>query len=205
MAVEQGGYRVLSEVSTAELREKGSRFLALAIPVADASQAKVDRQRLAVEHRDASHHCWAQRVGWPPRERWSDAGEPRGTAGEPIARVLRARQLSDTLAVVVRWFGGTKLGKGGLARAYAGALALALEGARLERKYPTVTVRLRMPYDRVGSVKRLIRPGEVEWLAGDYGAVVTASLRVRLDRIEWVRDALADLRVEAEFEREDHS
>ena len=69
------------------------------------------------------HHCWAWRLGAPPRERSSDAGEPAGTAGVPMLQVLRGAGLSDVLAVVVRWFGGTKLGKGGLARAYAAAVA----------------------------------------------------------------------------------
>jgi hypothetical protein len=69
-------------------------------------------------HRDASHCCWAWRLGAPPRERCSDAGEPGGTAGPPILRALQTAELADALLVVVRWFGGTKLGKGGLVRAY---------------------------------------------------------------------------------------
>ena len=70
---------------------------------------------------DATHHCFAWRLGWPPAERAADAGEPAGTAGQPILRALRGAGLTDVVVVVVRWFGGTKLGKGGLARAYAGA------------------------------------------------------------------------------------
>ena len=101
----------------AELREKGSRFLAVVSPVESESDAREELRQLERRYPDATHHCWAWRLGWPSRERSSDAGEPHGTAGEPILRVLRGAGLSNTLAVVVRWFGGVKLGKGGLVRA----------------------------------------------------------------------------------------
>lgn len=199
------GYRVLKAPCSAEIREKGSRFLALVQPVGLSSEAKAFRKRLEREHRGASHHCWAQRIGWPPAERWSDSGEPRGTAGEPIVRVLRSRELSDVLAVVIRWFGGTKLGKGGLARAYSAAVAAALEPGRFEARHATSLIRFRTSYEKVGALKRLVRPGEVEWLEESYGAEVAGILRVRLDLEADVREALADLCIEARPGPEDHS
>jgi uncharacterized YigZ family protein len=205
LADPSSSYRVLGSACSAELREKGSRFLALLHPVATEDAAGRLRERLAAEHRDASHYCWAQRIGWPPRERSSDAGEPRGTAGEPIARVLRAGELSDVLAVVIRWFGGTRLGKGGLARAYSRAVSAALEDAVLDTRHATARLRLVMPYGKVGAVKRLIRSGEIDWLDEEYGAEVAAGLRVRLELVTEVLSALADLRVEAEVLPEDHS
>lgn len=195
----------MREACSGELRDKGSRFLALLKPVSDSEAASVYRRQVAASHRDASHHCWAERIGWPVLEHSSDAGEPRGTAGEPIAGVLRSHELSDVAAVVVRWFGGVKLGKGGLARAYAGAVAAALEGARFERRFPMSQLRIRMAYDKVGAVKRLLRPGEVEWGEESYGADVVATLRLRTDAEEQVRAALAVLRVEVLAEAEDHS
>ena len=104
-----------------EVREKGSRFLGFLFPAADEEEAERLLGELREQYPGATHHCWAYRIGWPPRERSSDDGEPSGTAGGPILSVLAGRGLSNALAVVVRWFGGTKLGKGGLARAYSGA------------------------------------------------------------------------------------
>ncbi|MFQ5527940.1 MAG: IMPACT family protein [Thermoanaerobaculia bacterium] len=193
------GYRVLAATTTAEVREKGSRFLAVVAGATDSAEAGAVRDQLAREHAGASHHCWAERIGWPPAERWSDAGEPRGAAGEPIVRVLRAREISDVVAVVVRWFGGTKLGKGGLARAYSASVVAALENGSFGRRHATSMLRLRMPYERIGAVKRLVRSGDVEWVDEDYGTGVTVTLRVRIDRIDALREALANLHVEVEL------
>lgn len=181
--------------SWGEIREKGSRFLAWIGPAADEDAAKVALDGLARRYPDASHHCWAWRVGSPPRERSSDAGEPSGTAGVPILQVLRGAGLSDVLAVVVRWFGGTKLGKGGLARAYAGAAREALAALPVVRRVPTVRIAVEVPYERVGAVKRLIHPPEVELESEEYGAAARLALVVHEDRREALLEALADLGV----------
>ena len=152
--------------------------------------------RLAALERDfpdATHHCWAWRLGGPPRERSSDAGEPAGTAGVPILQVLRGAGLSDVLAVVVRWFGGTRLGKGGLARAYAAATREAMAGLPTVLRVPTVRVILEVPYERVGAVKRLIHPPAVELEAEEYGERARLVLAVHEERREALREALADL------------
>ena len=106
-------YRAPGAESRAEIRERGSVFLAAIAPAADEAAAKAFLARLQKELPDATHHCWAWRLGAPPRERGADAGEPAGTAGVPILQVLRGAGLSDAMAVVARWFGGIKLGKGG--------------------------------------------------------------------------------------------
>src|SRR5689334_22504590 len=140
--------------SRAEIREKGSVFLAVVGPAADEAAAKALLAALEREMPDATHHCWAWRLGSPPRERSSDAGEPAGTAGMPMLQVLRGAGLSDVLAVVVRWFGGTKLGKGGLARAYAAAAREAVQGLPVLSRVPTVRLAVEVAYERVGAVKR---------------------------------------------------
>lgn len=183
--------------SRAEIREKGSRFLAVIGPAADEAAA---RARLAVLERelpDATHHCWAWRLGSPPRERSSDAGEPAGTAGVPMLQVLRGAGLSDVMAVVVRWFGGTKLGKGGLARAYAAAVREALSGLPVAARVPTARIAVEIPYEKVGAVKRLLRPPEVELEAEEYGASARLLLTVHEDRVESLREVLADLGIES--------
>ncbi len=157
------GYRAPVREARAEIRDRGSRFLAIVAPAASEEEAKAALEALEAEMPDATHHCWAFRVGPPHRtdrlvERSSDAGEPSGTAGPPILQVLRGAELSDAVAVVVRWYGGTKLGKGGLARAYAGATREAVEGLPTTLRVPTVALAIELPYDRLGATKRLIQP-----------------------------------------------
>jgi uncharacterized YigZ family protein len=179
--------------SWGEIREKGSRFLAWIGPASGEETAKAALDGLARRYPDASHHCWAWRLGTPPRERSSDAGEPSGTAGVPILQVLRGAGLSDVLAVVVRWFGGTKLGKGGLARAYAAAAREALAGLPVAQRVSTVRIALQVSYERVGAVKRLIHPPEVELESEVYAEAAQLILAVHEDRRDALREALADL------------
>jgi uncharacterized YigZ family protein len=139
-------YRAPRAPARAELRERGSRFLALLEPVTDEGAARERLARIAREHARATHVCYAWRIGAPARERSADAGEPAGTAGAPILRVLRGAKLSDTLVVVARWFGGVKLGKGGLARAYAGSARAAVEAAIFETRVPATRIRVIVPF-----------------------------------------------------------
>ena len=191
------GYRVPTGEARAEIREKGSRFLAVLRPAAGEGAARAALEELTAAHRDASHHCWAWRLGFPPRERGSDAGEPHGTAGEPMLQVLRGAELSDVLAVVIRWFGGVKLGKGGLARAYAGAVRAALTDLPSAVRRPTVRLALQLPFDRLGAVRRLLRPPRVSLEEESYGEVARLTLRVERRDEDELRQALAGLGVEA--------
>jgi uncharacterized YigZ family protein len=190
-----GSYPAPAGEARAEIREKGSRFLAILGPAAGEADAKARLADLEGEFPDATHHCWAWRLGDPPRERSADAGEPAGTAGMPILQVLRGSGLSDVLAVVVRWFGGTKLGKGGLARAYAAAAREALPQLPVVVRVPTVRLALRIPYEKVGAVKRLVHPPEVELDAEEYGEDARLVLAVHEGRVAALRAALADLGV----------
>lgn len=106
---------------------QGSRFLAVAAPVASVEEAMALLDELRAAHPDASHHVWAYRVG--EAQRFSDNGEPGGTAGRPVLEVVLKRDLDYVAVVVVRYFGGRKLGAGGLARAYGAAAARALDAA----------------------------------------------------------------------------
>lgn len=186
-------YRAPAGRARAEVREKGSVFLALIAPAASEAEARAVLAEIASEHPDATHHCWAWRLGPTAAERSSDAGEPGGTAGVPMLQVLRGAGLSDVVAIVVRWFGGTKLGKGGLARAYAGAVREALAALPTILRVPTVTLTVELPYEKIGAVKRLVHPPKVELVAEEYGA--TARLRLTLWESEraGLEEALADL------------
>jgi uncharacterized YigZ family protein len=163
------GYPVPARQATAEIREKGSRFLAVVFPVAAEAEARDLLAACDRQYAGASHVCWAQRLGWPARERSADAGEPSGTAGAPILRVLRGAGLSDALLIVVRWFGGIKLGKGGLARAYSAAAKAALAELPITQRVAHVRLVLAVPLRRLGAVKRLIHPPEVQMESERYG------------------------------------
>lgn len=192
------GYRAPEGAARAEIRERGSRFRAIVQPAGGEAAAQAALAALGREFPDATHRCWAWRLGDPvagsgAAERSSDAGEPAGTAGVPILQVLRGAELSDVLAVVVRWFGGTKLGKGGLARAYAAATRDAVAALPVTLRVPTVTLDLELPYDRLGAVQRLVHPPEVEIARAAYGERVRLTLAVHAHRRGEFERALADL------------
>jgi uncharacterized YigZ family protein len=190
-------YRVPTTTVEGELKEKGSRFLAVIEPVADEVAAREALDALRRRYADATHVCWAWRIGAEARERSSDAGEPAGTAGAPMLRVLAGRGLSDVLAVVVRWFGGTKLGKGGLARAYAAAVKAAVEHLPTAEAVSTVRLELELPYELHGAVQRLVHPPEVTLAAESYGERVRLELEVDEQRLAAVEEALATLGIES--------
>lgn len=167
-----------------ETEVKHSRFIAALRRVdspADA-QAFLDEQRRL--HPDARHHCWAYVTGNEPSERAErsgDDGEPGGTAGVPMLQVLRARDLVDVAAVVTRYFGGVKLGAGGLVRAYSGAVAVAADAAR-----PTLLSRERLDllsldvgHDTAGRIEAELRGRGIPVVDTVYGAEVTFTLATK--------------------------
>lgn len=131
-----------------EHEDRGSRFLTY---VFHASEEQVFQQRLEelrLEHPKACHHCWAWRIG--AAYRFSDDGEPGGTAGRPMLQVLEGSGVEDIGAICVRYFGGTKLGTGGLARAYSAATARGVQDAGSFEVIPRVRVRLELPFAAMG-------------------------------------------------------
>jgi uncharacterized YigZ family protein len=186
-------FRVPAAEATSESRELGSRFFAFLAPAADVPAARAYLEALRRRFPDATHHCFAWRVGDPPAERAGDDGEPAGTAGPPMLAALRAAGLTNAVAVVVRWFGGTNLGKGGLVRAYGGAVRAALERLPVRLERSRVRLALSVPLDRAGAVRRLLRPGAVELVAERWGEAVEIELAVVAERRDEVLEALARL------------
>ncbi len=192
-------YRAPTGEGMAALRERGSRFVAWVGPARSEAEAKAAVAAQRERHPGATHHCFAWRLGQPAAERASDAGEPAGTAGQPMLRVLAGAGLSDVVAVVARWFGGTKLGKGGLARCYAAVVRRALAALPTAERVPTERLRLEVPYAKLGAVRRLVQPPQValvEERGGAAGAVVT--LEVWKEARPRLEEALAELRLTAE-------
>lgn len=133
---------------------RGSRFLGYARSVSSSEEAEALLAELREEHSGASHHCWAYRIG--EEMRFSDDGEPGGTAGRPILEVVLKRGLDHLVVVVVRYFGGTRLGAGGLVRAYSGTAAKALDLAGERLVEDTTELQVHVPFALVDSVHRLL-------------------------------------------------
>jgi len=142
-------FRTIAEPAKGRITRKKSRFLAYLRPVASVDEIESALAEIRRETHDASHHCTAYRLVGPdaPIASSDDAGEPTGSAGSPILRRLEEVDLLNVVAVVVRYFGGTKLGIGGLIRAYGDATEAALESARIVEQRVTVELLIRFPAD----------------------------------------------------------
>ena len=192
MAVER--LTVAGEATHEDLVE-GSRFIARVWPVGSVDEAEARIAGVRAEHPDATHNCWAYKVG--DDLRFSDDGEPGGTAGRPMLEVMLKRGLDGCAAVVTRYFGGKKLGAGGLVRAYGAAVARALDAAGVRRLTAYVRLRVRAPYARSAAV--LHELGDVRKSFDERG--LTAEVAVPAGEEGALRQRLADLtRGEAEVE-----
>lgn len=159
-----------------ELVIKKSRFIACVEPVADREQAQARVAQLKAAHPDAAHVCWALLAGGQSAAH--DDGEPGGTAGRPMLEVLRHQDLQGVMASVVRYFGGVKLGAGGLVRAYTDAVAQALLSADKIPLVRKVVLACSMPYALEGRVRREIEMANAELISVAHGSVVTLTLRL---------------------------
>ncbi len=158
----------------------GSRFVAYLAPAGTVEEARAHLERVRLEHPEASHHCWAYLIG--SEMRFSDDGEPGGTAGRPMLEVLLKREVDRCSAVVVRYFGGRKLGAGGLVRAYAGAVSHALDAGEVSEFVPRTRVVVSAPFAHADAVLRLM-PG----VTADFDA---AGLLVEAEVEDHALDAL---------------
>jgi uncharacterized YigZ family protein len=188
-----------------ELRERASRFLGLAVPCASAEDANERLARWRREFHDATHVAFAWRVGTGPRAlaRSSDAGEPSGTAGKPIALAIESDAVTDVLVGVVRWYGGTRLGTGGLARAYRAAAAGALEAAGSRVAADARVVAVTCPWARIGDLRRLVRPPEVTIVSEVFGEETLVRLAVFRSRVPALAAALDEARLPYALEADD--
>jgi len=173
-------YRTVASTGLAEIEVSRSRFLAEASRVSTEEEARAVIERIRREHPEASHHCTAFVLG-PGRaiERSNDDGEPSGTAGAPILDALRGPDLTDTLVVVTRWFGGTLLGTGGLARAYGDAARAALDAAgSIVRVLHRIAV-VEIDHARAGRIEHDLRARGIEVLGVEYAAAARMRMAVR--------------------------
>ena len=182
------GYLTVARDGEAEIAVKRSRFRCAVRRVADEDAARAVVEEMRKRHWDARHHCSAFVLGPDAGvQRSSDDGEPAGTAGAPMLEVLRGAEVSDTVAVVTRWFGGVLLGAGGLVRAYGDAVLAGLEVAGTLRRELVTEVALDLPHTAAGRVEGELRQRGVDVLDADWGA----SVRLLLGVPDGQADALA--------------
>ena len=177
-----------------ELEIKKSIFLATLISVKNEEEAQDAIAKMKKEKRDATHNCSAYRIGTERiYEKSGDDGEPQGTAGHPMLHVLQMNELTNTLAIVTRWFGGIKLGAGGLTRAYTQSLADAVKEADLVRYTPHEKYTVSFPYTTAGAFENHIKGTDIIVKDRQFSDKVTVTFLTLPDKAEthtrWLTDA----------------
>jgi len=158
-------YQTITGKSESFFKEKGSKFYSFSFPVKDEQEVKKNIQALKIKFKDAGHHCYAFKLGVDGKNyRFSDDGEPNNTAGKPIYGQLNSFKVTNVLVVVVRYFGGTKLGVGGLIQAYKEGAKIALEKAELIIKEVTKQLQIHFKYEEMNSVMSLVKVFDLEIL-----------------------------------------
>lgn len=170
-------HRMVRTNGTHETEIKKSRFICHLFRVESEEQAREHIEAVRKEHWNANHNCTAWIIGeGMSNQRSSDDGEPSGTAGMPMLEVLRRREVTDTLAIVTRYFGGVMLGAGGLIRAYGGAVSEALDDIGIVERVPLSVVTVTANYDDAGRIENAIRARELDLTDVAYTMDVTFEL-----------------------------
>ena len=178
-------YRTVAGASSAEFKDKGSRFIAFAYPIRRADEVKALLEPLRQSHHKARHWCYAYRVGTDGLQfRANDDGEPAGSAGRPILGQIDSAALTDVLVVVVRYFGGTLLGVPGLIHAYKTATAEALKIADIVEKNIEKTVYLRCEYPHLNDALRIAKQHQAMVVVQDLQLDCQLTLRIPLAQYE---------------------
>ncbi len=186
-------YRTIA--SPVEFRQKieRSEFLGIAFPISSEPSFLTELAVIEKKHFDATHHCWAFRLR--ERARSSDAGEPSGTAGKPILNAIESADLFELGVVVVRWYGGIKLGTGGLSRAYRDTAASALRLATPLDRYLYTRFEVTVPFEAFGTIYRLIDPPHIVLVEERFGEPNIFTFDVRTSRAEDFTKALTERRL----------
>ncbi|WP_440006816.1 IMPACT family protein [Halomicrococcus sp. SG-WS-1] len=183
-------YRTIAGRGEAAFEVRGSEFLGYAAPADTASAAEAFVAEVEERHPDATHNVPAYRVRADPfREYSSDAGEPSGSAGKPALNVLQQRDLENVVVVVTRYYGGTNLGVGGLARSYSQAVKEAVDDAGVVEERPHERVTVAVEYDDSGTVRGILESEGAEFDA-EYGEDVRFAVRIPVEVADDLRDRL---------------
>ena len=179
-------FRTLRDSVESRQKIERSEFLGIAFPTQSEESFFADLAAIQKRHFDATHHCWAFRLFRDGRSRSSDAGEPGGSAGKPILNAIESADFYDCAVVVVRWYGGIKLGTGGLVRAYRSTAAQALLLAPIQERFVCTRLRVTAPFDALGTVYRLVAPPGVLLIEELFGETNDFIFAVRQSLVEAV-------------------
>jgi uncharacterized YigZ family protein len=172
-------FKTIQSPSKGTFKDKGSKFLAFAYPVSSEEEINVFREQLRKSYHDARHHCFAWRLGANmDRFRMNDDGEPSGSAGKPILGQIQSHDLTNVLIIVVRYFGGTLLGVGGLIRAYRSAASDAIDQALIIEQKVHEKVKLEFAYEQMNSVMKILKDMELEFEDQHFDLSCTLTLKV---------------------------
>ncbi|AMT95679.1 MULTISPECIES: YigZ family protein [Psychrobacter] len=174
-------YQTLKRAVTARLEIKKSEFIANAYPVTSREEAMFHVEQLRQQYADARHHCWAYIIGDPDNTTsagFDDDGEPNGTAGKPILNVLQHKSIGNVIIIVVRYFGGIKLGAGGLTRAYAGSAQAAVDMMTLLEHVPMIQVQILAEFATEAQCRYVVDSlnGRIDDVAYSKQVLLTATL-----------------------------
>lgn len=182
-------YLTIEALVRGEIKVKGSRFIATAKPVKAEGEARAFLQDISSQFCDATHNPYAYRLKGGVF-RFNDAGEPSGTAGKPILSAIDSQGLTDVALVVTRYFGGTKLGVGGLIRGYHQAALSSLKRAKVISAYITEVLSLEFPYDQTNAVKGVLTQFRAEPTEEEYSDKVRLTVAVRSSLFEKFQKAI---------------
>jgi len=185
-------YTTLKELGDIEYILKRSRFIGTAAPASDVNEASSLIARIKSEHRDANHHCYAYSLK-DGKQRYSDDGEPHGTAGIPILEVLKNKNITDGIVIVTRYFGGTLLGAPGLVRAYSHTAKLAVDTAGTVLMQPCSEVLITAPYMFYNKLCLLIKNRGGEILDSAFTEHVSVRARIAQNAVEAISGDLKEL------------
>jgi len=192
--MENDVYRTLEGISRGLYKEKGSKFIAVATGVTSVDEVRQHLDSLRKEFHDARHHCYAYRLGDEPYEyRYQDDGEPSGTAGKPIYGQIQSFELTDVLIVVIRYFGGIKLGTGGLISAYRAAAKDAVTNGEIVSKIRTSRLEIRFDYEKMNDVMRIIKEENLHIISQESELKCRILLEIRRRKIETVKNKFVAL------------
>ncbi|HEY9113959.1 MAG TPA: YigZ family protein [Bacteroidales bacterium] len=176
-------------------KDRGSKFIAKVFPVETEEQVKEILTTLRKEYYDARHHCYAYRIN-PEDEQFrsNDDGEPSGSAGKPILNQLLSKELMNVLVVVIRYFGGTKLGVSGLINAYKTATLDAIENSKIVKRYIFRQIEVRFEYPQMNSVMRFVKEADIEVLDQNFDLNCVIKIQIKKSELEQIIFRLEEMR-----------
>lgn len=189
--MQEDSYQSILQRAEGIYKEKGSKFLSFAIPVCSVDDAKMVLQSFRANYHDARHICYAYVIGYPNSVvRSSDDGEPSGTAGKPILAQMQAKQLSDVMVVVVRYFGGVLLGTGGLVVAYREATVDALNNTTVYTKIVEQALTIQCAYPQLNEVMKIIKDNNLTIVSQTLEISCSLKVQIRLSNFETITERL---------------